>query len=202
MLYIGLEPANEHVAATLRVEPGQDVVARRKLMFANGVPVRIATSFFRSDLFGDTRMVEPEFVRPSLQAAIEDLGYTFGRAEESLIARRPTLFERETLDLEPDEWIVQVLRTSYSTEGTPVHALETICSATRQSFPSARSPAPTSSDLPKLALLDQGPGFARPGGACPRSAAGRAASVPDVGCSAIHRICRNRSAKRAWSTAH
>ena len=126
MLYIGLEPASEHVAATLRVDPGQDVVARRKLMFANGVPVRIATSFFRADLFADTRMSEPEFVRPSLQAAIEDLGYTFGRAEESLIARRPTLFERETLQLEPDEWIVQILRTSYSTEGTPVHALETL----------------------------------------------------------------------------
>ena len=58
-----------------------DVVARRKLMFANGVPVRIATSFFRADLFADTRMSEPEFVRPSLQAAIEDLGYAFGRAE-------------------------------------------------------------------------------------------------------------------------
>ena len=31
--------------------------------------------------------------------------------------------------------VVQVLRTSYSTEGTPVHALETICSATRHIFP-------------------------------------------------------------------
>ena len=135
MLYIGPEPATEHVAATLRVEPGADVIARRKLMFANGVPVRIATSFFRSDLFADTRMSEPEFVRPSLQSAIEDLGYTFGRAEESLISRRPTLFERQTLDLEPDEWIVQILRTSYSTEGTPVHALETICAASRHIFP-------------------------------------------------------------------
>lgn len=135
MLYIGLEPVSEHVAVTLRIDPADDVVARRKLMFANSVPVRIATSFFRADLFGDTRMVQPEFVRPSLQAAIEDLGYAFGRAEESLTARRPTSFERDTLDLEPDEWIVQILRTSYSTEGTPVHALETICSATRHIFP-------------------------------------------------------------------
>ena len=135
MLYIGPEPATEQLAATLRVKPGEDVIARRKLMFANGVPVRIATSFFRTDLFADTRMAEPDFVRPSLQSAIEDLGYTFGRAEESLISRRPTLFERQTLDLEPDEWIVQILPTSYSTEGTPVHALETICSATRHIFP-------------------------------------------------------------------
>lgn len=135
MLYIGLEPASEHVAHSLRVEAGEDVVARRKMMTANDVPVRIATSYFRADLFADTRMSKPEFVLPTLQAALDELGYVFGRAEEFLIARRATLFERETLDLEPDEWVVQVLRTSYSTEDTPVHALETVCAATRHLFP-------------------------------------------------------------------
>lgn len=135
MLYIGLEPASEHVAACLRVEPGTDVVARRKLMLANDVPVRVATSYFRADLFGTTRMAEPEFVRPTLQSALSDLGYQFGRAEEYLTARPATPFERETLDLDPDEWVVQIIRASYSTEDTPVHTLETICSATRHVFP-------------------------------------------------------------------
>ena len=37
------------------------------------VPVRVATSFFRSDLFADTRMNQPEFVRPTLQAALNEL---------------------------------------------------------------------------------------------------------------------------------
>ena len=54
------------------------------------------------------------------------------------ISRRPTFFKRETLDLDSGEWIVQVLRTSYSTEDTPVHALETICAATRHIFPIGR----------------------------------------------------------------
>ncbi len=30
---------------------------------------------------------------------------------------------------------VQILRTSYSTEDTPVHALGTVCAATRHLFP-------------------------------------------------------------------
>lgn len=136
MLYIGTEPAAEHIAACLRVQPGEDVVARRKLMLANDVPVRIATSFFRADLFGDTRMAEPEFVRPSLQAALVDLGYQFGHAEENLTARPATAFEAETLELEADDRIVvQVVRAAYSTEGTPVHTLETICAASRHIFP-------------------------------------------------------------------
>lgn len=135
MLYVGREPASDHVAACLHVDPDIDVVARRKLMTANGAPVRIAASYFRADLFGDTRMNEPDFVRPSLQSAIEDLGYRFGHAEENLTARPPTEFERVTLELEGGEWIVQVLRATYSTEGTPVHTLETICAASRHVFP-------------------------------------------------------------------
>ncbi|AQZ70045.1 hypothetical protein BKM31_01825 [[Actinomadura] parvosata subsp. kistnae] len=103
-------------------------------MTANDVPVRIATSYFRADLFGGTRLAEPEFVRPSLQSAIVALGHTFGHAEESLIARPPTAFERETLELDPGEWVVQVLRASYSSEDIPVHVLETICAASRHVF--------------------------------------------------------------------
>jgi len=135
MLYIGPEPATDHVAAALRVEPGAEVIARRKLMLADDVPVRIATSFFRADLFAGTRMAEPEFVRPSLQAALRDLGYQFGHAEETLSARPATSFEDATLELDPGEWVVQVVRAGYSTEGTPVHVLETICAATRHVFP-------------------------------------------------------------------
>jgi GntR family transcriptional regulator len=127
--------ASKHVARCLGVEPGNNVLARRKLLYANEVPVRIATSFFRVDLFGDTRIAEPEFVKPSLQSALDALGYAFGHAEENLTARPPTRFESETLELDPGEWVVQVLRASYSVEGTPVHTLETICAATRHIFP-------------------------------------------------------------------
>ncbi|MGW7484316.1 GntR family transcriptional regulator [Nonomuraea muscovyensis] len=135
MLYVGPEPAADHVAACLRVEPGAEVIARRKMMTADGVPVRIATSYFRADLFGGTRLAEPGFVRPSLQSALVALGHAFGHAEETLTARPPTPFEHRTLELDPGEWIVQVLRAGYSTGGTPVHVLETICAATRHVFP-------------------------------------------------------------------
>lgn len=135
MLYIGLEPASDDIAGYLNVDAGEEVVARRKLMTANGVPVRIATSYFRADLFAHTRINEPEFVKPSLQAALKNLGYEFGHAVEMMKARQPTRFEIETLDLDPGEWVVEVIRASYSTEGTPVHTLETICAATRHIFP-------------------------------------------------------------------
>lgn len=136
MLRVGAEPAADHVSAALRVDEGADVLVRRKLMFANDVPVRIASSYFRLDLFDGTAIAtEPDFVRPSLQSAIEALGHRFGHAEEYLVARPPTEFETRTLRLGEGEWVVQVLRTGYSVEDVPVHMLETICAASRHIFP-------------------------------------------------------------------
>ncbi|MEV6981261.1 UTRA domain-containing protein [Sphaerisporangium sp. NPDC051017] len=134
MLYVGPEPAGDRVAAALRVAPGTDVLARRKLLLAGEVPVRVATSFFRLDVFDGTPLCEPGFVRPSLQAGIEALGHRFGHAEEELVARPPAGDEAGTLDLAPGEWVVQIVRTSFDTAGTPIHALETICAASRHVF--------------------------------------------------------------------
>lgn len=72
---------------------------------------------------------------PSLQSAIEALGYRFGHAEEYLVARPPGETEAETLRLDPGEWVVEVLRTSFATDGTPVHTLQTVCAASRHVFP-------------------------------------------------------------------
>ncbi|MFI7030924.1 UTRA domain-containing protein [Microbispora rosea] len=134
MLYVGPEPASEHVAAGLRVEPGTPVLARRKLLLAGDVPVRVATSFLRLDLFADTPLCEPGFLSPSLQARIEELGHRFGRAEEQLVARPPRGDEAATLRLDPGEWVVQIVRAAYSADDLPIHVLETVCAASRHVF--------------------------------------------------------------------
>ncbi|TDQ55188.1 GntR family transcriptional regulator [Actinorugispora endophytica] len=134
MLYVGREPASEHVAAGLRVEAGEDVIARRKMFWANTVPVRISTSYFRVDVAEGTRLDGDGFVLPTLQAAIEEMGHVFSHATETLTARPPTPYEADLLDV-PGEWVVQVLRVSYSMDDAPIHALETVCAASRHVFP-------------------------------------------------------------------
>ncbi|MGW5875054.1 UTRA domain-containing protein [Nocardiopsis terrae] len=68
----------------------------------------------------------------------EDLGHRFGHAVETLTARPATPHEADLLEV-PGEWVVQVLRVSYSTEGIPIHSLETICAASRHTFPIGRA---------------------------------------------------------------
>lgn len=45
---------SEQVATSLRVEEGEEVVARRKVMMIDDVPVRIALSYFPADLFSSS----------------------------------------------------------------------------------------------------------------------------------------------------
>lgn len=134
MLYVGAEPASEHVAAALDVPPGGEVIARRKMFWANGVPVRISTSFFRTNVAAVTRLAEQGLVLPTLHAALSELGHVFSHATETLTSRPATPYESDLLDV-AGEWVVQVLRVSINTANTPVHALETICAATRHTFP-------------------------------------------------------------------
>jgi GntR family transcriptional regulator len=134
MLTVGAEPSSEHVASCLRIQAGDEVIARRRLILADEVPVRLVTSYFRADLFAGTCVAEPELLTPSLRACLRSLGHTFGHAEETLMARPATRSETDTLELDHGEWAVQVLRVSYSCEDTPVHVLESVCAASRHIF--------------------------------------------------------------------
>lgn len=134
ILDVGLEPAREHVATCLRSRPGEDVIARRRLVLADDIPVRIAVSYFRADLFAGTAVMESEVLKPSLHETVAAYGHAFGHAEETLMARPATSPETDLLHLDPGDWVVQVLRASYSTDDTPIHVLETVCAATRHVF--------------------------------------------------------------------
>jgi GntR family transcriptional regulator len=134
MLFVGTEPSSEHVASCLRVQTGDEVIARRRLILADDVPVRLVTSYFRADLLAGTSVAEPGPIRPSLRECLEELGHSFGHAEETLMARPATRSEAEALELDLGEWAVQVLRASYSADDTPVHILESVCAASRHIF--------------------------------------------------------------------
>lgn len=134
MLYVGIEPCPAHLTDHLGAAAGEPVFVRRKLMLADDVPVRIATSYFPASLAEGTPLTAPDFVPGGLQGVLEEMGYAFGRADETLAARMPTARETETLDLYADTPVVQVLRSAYDTEDRPVHTLETLCAADRHVF--------------------------------------------------------------------
>jgi GntR family transcriptional regulator len=134
MLEVGPMPAPQVVAERMGVPAGLPVLLRRRLMFAAGVPVRIANSYFLLPLAKDTALEDADFIPGGLQELFKGMGIQFGRAEETLVARLPTDGEVELLRIDPAEPVVELLRTSYSRGGEPIHTLQTICAATRHIF--------------------------------------------------------------------
>lgn len=142
MLDVGPEPAPPRVAACLRIGDGDRAFARRKLLLADDVPVRVATSWFRLDVVEGTPLAASDFVPGGLEDALRGLGYRLGRADETLRVRGAAGGEARTLRIEDGEPVAEVLRASYDVGDTPVHVLETVCVGSRHVFRIAQgSPA-------------------------------------------------------------
>lgn len=134
MLKVGSEPAAAHIAARLGLAEGADVVVRRKLMFANGIPIRISGSYFLPSFAQETGLDQPDFVEEGYQVLFERHGRKFGRAVETLTGRMPTPDEAHTLELTDDVPVVHVLRTSHDINNHHIHTLESVCAADKHVF--------------------------------------------------------------------
>ena len=134
MIFVGREPGVEDITSRLGLAAGSEVIARRKKLMADDVPVRIATSYFSPALFPEGGLDVGEFIMPTLQSEIRSAGHEFGHADEILRPRPATESEIEQFGCESDEWVVEILRTSYDTAETPVHVLQTVCLASLHEF--------------------------------------------------------------------
>lgn len=140
LLSSGLAPAPANVARRMGVDPGDDLLTRRRLMLVDGIPVRLATSYFLPVTPEAPELSGGEFIEGGLQAMFERHGRKFGRADETLVARMPTPDEVQLLDIEAHEPVVEILRTSCDDQDTPVHTLQTICAASRHVFDVRQAP--------------------------------------------------------------
>lgn len=116
------------------VEEGEELLVRSRLMSVDSTPVRISNSYFMPAAPEAEALSSPEFIPGGLQEVFEDAGRVFGRCKETLTSRIPTKREIQLLDLSPGVPVVQIVRTSYAADGTPVHTLESICGADSHTF--------------------------------------------------------------------
>ncbi|MGQ0678116.1 MAG: GntR family transcriptional regulator [Actinomycetota bacterium] len=141
LLEVGVGYPPDHFAEFMGART--PVIIRRRLMTIDGVPVRIANSYFPAqapeadDLLGDG------FIDGGLQKLFESHGRRFGHARETLTARAATSQEAEVLELGSTDPVVQIIRTSFDAQGEAVHTLETICAATRHVFVVTQLPGDT-----------------------------------------------------------
>ncbi|WP_432000357.1 GntR family transcriptional regulator [Streptomyces sioyaensis] len=141
VLYIGPMEVPEDVAGRLGVEPGTQVLARRRLYFRNGTPVETASSYLPWDVVKDI----PELFAENpggggIYARLEDHGHEFAEFVETLQARSASKAEASELALSPGAPVVHLVREALTTEGRVVEVCDTLMAADQFVF-SYRIPA-------------------------------------------------------------
>ncbi|MCB5180259.1 GntR family transcriptional regulator [Streptomyces antimicrobicus] len=130
VIFIGPMEAPEEIAGRLGVEPGTQVLARRRLYFRNGTPVETATSYLPWDVVKDI----PELFAENpggggIYARLEDHGHVFAEFVETLQARPAAKAEASELALSPGAPVVHLLRNAVTEEGRVVEVCDTLMAA-------------------------------------------------------------------------
>ncbi|AXE26390.1 GntR family transcriptional regulator [Streptomyces globosus] len=130
VIFIGPMEAPEEIAQRLDVEPGTQILARRRLYFRNGTPVETATSYLPWDVVKDI----PELFAENpggggIYARLEDHGHVFAEFVETLQARPAAKAEASELALSPGAPVIHLLRNAVTETGRVVEVCDTLMAA-------------------------------------------------------------------------
>ena len=109
------------VAMRLNVDANTESVLRREnWYFADDEPAQIGFTYLPWSIVEGTPLVVPgEPVPTGIYAYLETLGYTVARIREEISARMPRHDEAANLRVPPGIPVIEVLHTSFNTDGTP-----------------------------------------------------------------------------------
>jgi len=131
VVYVGPGEASAEIAEQLGIEPGQEVLIRRRRYFADGRPVELATSYLPWELTVGTAIAEEDTGPGGIYARLEDLGYELAEFSEEVSARMPHPEEARDLDLVVGVPILRVVRRAIERGGSVVEICDTIKAADR-----------------------------------------------------------------------
>jgi GntR family transcriptional regulator len=109
------------IAMRLQVEATTASVLRREnWYFADNEPAQVGFTYLPWPIVEGTPLVVPgEPVPTGIDAYLETLGYTVSRIREEISARMPRNDEAADLRVPPGVPVIEVLHTSFNTDGTP-----------------------------------------------------------------------------------
>lgn len=125
------EPADERTATELRIDAGDEILVRERIMSADGQPVQLATSRLPRTLTAGTA-IEHENTGPGgLYARLEEAGHQLHHFVERVTSRLAGDDEATRLRLSPGSPVLALTRTAYDTTGTPVEINDMVLVAER-----------------------------------------------------------------------
>jgi GntR family transcriptional regulator len=141
---LGLTPRSEvtpertaapaHVAEALGIAEGAAVLARRRVMFADDVPVQLATSWIPWDIAEGTRLTEVDTGPGGSYSRLAELGHARARTSEVMRVRIPEDHEARALDMDITGRVVTITRTVWDATGRAIEVNEIVIPAHQWEF--------------------------------------------------------------------
>lgn len=117
----GWAAAPARVAEALGLPQGEpNVLIRKRHMFANDIPVQLATSYIPRTIAEGTQLAEKDTGPGGSKSRLVELGYAQVRITESISVRRPTAEEQSFLRLTEDQSLIEILHVGWTADGQPV----------------------------------------------------------------------------------
>lgn len=108
------------VAEALRFEVDEVAAIRRRHMFADDVPVQIATSYVPWSIAAGTAITQEDTGQGGTYSRLADLGYPVARFTERIRVRMPEADEAVVLRLAEDQPVYVIHHVAWTAEGRPV----------------------------------------------------------------------------------
>jgi GntR family transcriptional regulator len=117
--------ASDDIAAAMGLDTGAPVIARRREMFANDVPVQLATSYLPADIAAGTQLAQPDTGTGGAYSRLADLGFEPVAFTESVRVRLADDAETHFLRLDTEQRILFIRRTARTAAGRIVEVTDT-----------------------------------------------------------------------------
>ena len=117
-------PGPAGVAELLGIDEGTPVLARRREMYADNVPVQMATSYIPLDIAAGTPIAEQDTGPGGIFSRFAELGHELVAFAETVRIRRPLGDEARFLDMDPDQRVIAIRRTAADAAGRVVEVNE------------------------------------------------------------------------------
>jgi GntR family transcriptional regulator len=129
IVFAGHGPAPTHIAEIMGIEPGAEVVIRRRTLYDKdtGAPEEIGASYFTIAVAGGTLLDKPTLAPKALFLCVEDLtGHRYTRARDQWIARMPTAEESIILELPTGAPVMHIVHTARDEHGAILEISESV----------------------------------------------------------------------------
>ncbi|TQS42293.1 GntR family transcriptional regulator [Cryptosporangium phraense] len=127
---VAIYAAGPEIANRLEIAPTEQVVARRRVRYLDGVPSHLSESFYPRGLVAGTPIEQPAEIVPSVVPLLAALGHRQVRYTDEIVSRMPDPDESRMLEIGVGIPVIEHHRTGWSEE-RPVRLTRTVLPSDR-----------------------------------------------------------------------